>query len=213
MGYRGVVERALSSVRLSFPGREERRRLQALLRRPPEQAARALLGQILVRPTRHGVRALRIVEAEAYLARGDPAAHASRGRTARTEPLWRAPGTVYVYLIYGVHHCLNLAVDRDGVPGCVLIRAAEPLAGQRLPARAARGPGRLCCVLDLDRRDSGSHVLDRRGRLFLRQGPPPRETRVSPRVGIRQAADRLLRFYDADSPAVSSFRRAVARPR
>jgi DNA-3-methyladenine glycosylase len=196
-----------------FPGPEERTRLLAGLAQPPERAARFLLGQVLVHRREDGGRvAARIVETEAYLAEGDPAAHAYRGRTARTEPLWGPPGTLYVYFIYGMHHCLNVSVDREGQAGCVLIRAAEPL-DPRLPAGACRGPGRLCRTLELDTRDSGSFVFDRRARLFLREGRPPARVAVGPRVGIRQAAERPLRFYDADSPAVSPFRGAVTRPR
>jgi DNA-3-methyladenine glycosylase len=81
------------------------------------------------------------VETEAYLGKGDPAAHSFRGRTARTAPIWGPPGTVYVYFIYGMYHCLNVTVDAEGVPGCVLIRAAEPLPGSDLGPLDLRGPG------------------------------------------------------------------------
>ena len=162
-----------------------------------------------MRPSRGGALVARIVETEAYLGEGDPAAHAFRGRTARTEPLWGPPGTVYVYFIYGMHHCLNLAVDRPGVPGCVLVRAAEPLG--RLPADALRGPGRLCRTLRLTTGESGASVFARTSRLWLREGTPPKRVAVSPRVGIRHAAEWPLRFYDAESPAVST--RVKTRPR
>jgi DNA-3-methyladenine glycosylase len=145
----------------------------------------------------------RIVETEAYLGQDDPSAHAFRGRTARTEPLWGRPGTLYVYLVYGMHHCLNLSVDAEGVPGCVLIRAAEPLGDTLLP-RSCRGPGRLCRALALDTRLSGRYLFEEGAVLTLRDGPPPRRIAVSRRVGIRHAAARPLRFYDADSEAVSS---------
>lgn len=158
-----------------------------------------------------GALALRIVETEAYLGSGDPAAHSSHGRTARTEPLWGAPGTVYVYLIYGLHHCLNLAVDRVGRPGCVLLRAAQAMSAGELPVEAGRGPGRLCRTLQLDTRWSGRSVLDPAALLSLREGPAPARIGVSARVGIRHAAERPLRFFDADSPAVSSYRPGRAR--
>ena len=190
--------------RLTGPPRgAERRRLRAGLAQPPERAARFLLGQILVRRGRHPV-ASRIVETEAYLGEGDPAAHSFRGPTPRTRPLWGPPGTVYVYFIYGMHHCLNVAVDREGAPGCVLIRAAEPLGGAR--RRSLSGPGRLCRTLGLDRRDSGTDLFAPGSRLYLREGPPPPRIAVSTRVGIRRATDRPLRFYDADSRAVSVLR-------
>jgi DNA-3-methyladenine glycosylase len=142
------------------------------------------------------------VETEAYLSEGDPAAHSFRGRTPRTAPLWGPPGTLYVYFVYGMHHCLNLAVDQEGVPGSVLIRAAEPVEGG-LDELACRGPGRLCRALGLDKDSSGRHLFEPGAGLTLRDGPAPRSIAVSPRIGIRQAADRLLRFFDADSPAVS----------
>ena len=141
----------------------------------------------------------RIVETEAYLGCGDPAAHAFRGRTPRTEPLWGPPGTTYVYFVYGMHHCLNLSVDRAGTPGCVLIRAAEPLPASGLEAGALRGPGRLCRGLGLDTGHSGLSLFARGSGLWLREGTPPARVEVSPRVGIRRAADLPLRFFDAAS--------------
>ena len=151
---------------------------------------------------------MRIVEVEAYLGAADPAAHVFRGPTPRTAPLFGPPGTLYVYLVYGMHHCLNLAVDGPGVAGCVLVRAAEPLPGSGLLEDACRGPGRLCRALGIDTRLSGRHLFEPSAPLTLREGRPPRRVAVSRRVGIRHAAERRLRFYDPDSPAVSSERRA-----
>jgi len=190
------------------PSPRERARLRALLSRPAAEAARGLIGCVLVRRVRGRTLVARIVEAEAYLGADDPAAHVFRGRTPRTAPLFGPPGTLYVYFVYGMHHCLNLAVDGPGVPGCVLIRAAEPLPQSGLPAGACRGPGRLCRALEMDTRLSGRHLFERSAPLTLRQGRRPRRVAVSRRVGIRRAADRRLRFYDPDSPAVSASRRA-----
>ena len=163
---------------------------------------------MLVRRARGRTISARIVEAEAYLGAADPAAHVFRGRTRRTAPLFGPPGTVYVYLVYGLHHCLNLAVDVPGIPGCVLVRAAEPLLGSGLPKGACRGPGRLCRALGIDTRLSGRHLFERGAPLTLREGRSPRRVAVSRRVGIRHGAERRLRFYDPDSPAVSAERRA-----
>ena len=195
-----------TNTRSTLPSAAERRRLLAGLAQPPTQAARFLLGQVLVR--RRGGRSLavRIVETEAYLASEDPAAHAFRGRTPRTEPLWGPPGTLYVYFIYGMHHCLNVSVDAEGAPGCVLIRAAEPLPGSPLDLDACRGPGRLCRALALDTRFSGRHLFAPGAGLSLREGDPPAAVATSPRVGIRHAAERPLRFFDPESRAVSSAR-------
>jgi DNA-3-methyladenine glycosylase len=157
-----------------------------------------------VRRERGRVLAARIVETEAYLGEQDEAAHVYRGRTPRTEPLFGPPGTLYVYVVYGMHHCLNVAVDRAGVPGCVLIRAAEPLPGSSLAPDACRGPGRLCRSLGIDRRLSGRHLFDDAALLTLREGAPPARIGVSRRVGIRRAVARPLRFFDAASTAVSA---------
>lgn len=182
----------------------ERERLLRGLQSPPARAARFLLGKLLVRRRGRSLQRARIVETEAYLGADDPAAHAFRGRTQRNAPLWGPPGTAYVYFIYGMHHCLNVAVDRAGVPGCVLIRAAELLEDRDVAnVHSCRGPGRLCRTLGIDVRLSGRHLFERGAPLTLREGPRPRRIGVSPRVGIRHAADRPLRFFDADSPAVS----------
>jgi DNA-3-methyladenine glycosylase len=192
---------------LGPPAAAEARRLTRGLSQPPPAAARFLLGQVLVRRVARRAMAVRIVETEAYLGADDPAAHAFRGRTARTEPLWGPPGTIYVYFIYGMHHCLNLSADRAGSPGCVLIRAAEPLPGSGLEPLECRGPGRLCRTLALDTRHSGGSVFAPRSGLWLREGAAPARVGVSPRVGITKAAERELRWFDADSAAVSGRRR------
>lgn len=185
------------------PGRAEERRLRAVLAQPPVAAAQGLLGQILVRRGRRTLR-VRIVETEAYLGTDDPAAHSFRGRTPRTEPLWGPPGTLYVYFVYGMHYCLNVAVDRVDVPGSVLIRAAQPLDDSGLPPLSCRGPGRLCRALGLTTAASGRHLFEPGSPLTLREGPPPRRIETSPRVGLSRAAEWPLRFYDPESPAVSA---------
>ena len=187
----------------------EARRLARGLAGAPAAAARFLLGQVLVRRIGRRRLAARIVETEAYLGETDPAAHAFRGRTARTEPLWGPAGTIYVYFVYGMHHCLNLAVDGPEVAGCVLVRAAEPLPGSGLAPLACRGPGRLCRALSIDTRLSGRYLFERDAPLTLREGRPVERVAVSSRIGIRHAASWPLRFYDAASPAVSASPRAL----
>ena len=198
-------------VATAFPAAAHQKRLLELLAHPPAEAARLLLGTVIVRRVEREVRAVRIVETEAYLGQDDPAAHAFRGRTARTAPLWGRPGTIYVYFIYGMHHCLNFAVEREGSAGCVLIRAAEAVAG--IVPGAATGPGRLCRALDIDTALSGRHLFDPSRALYLREGRAPERIGVTTRVGIRQAADWPLRFFDADSAAVSLHRAPVTYSR
>jgi DNA-3-methyladenine glycosylase len=108
----------------------------AFFNRDPRQVARALLGKLLIRKTRGGILAGRIVETEAYLGKGDEAAHSAAGRTARNSVLFGPPGHAYVYFIYGNHYCLNVSCLPDGVPGGVLFRALEPVAGIKQMAKA-----------------------------------------------------------------------------
>ena len=187
----------------------EQARLRRLLSQRAADAARALVGCVLVRRHRGRSFEARIVEAEAYLGFDDPAAHVFRGRTPRTEPLFGPPGTIYVYFVYGMHHCLNIAVDAPGTPGCVLIRGAEPLAGSGLDLRSLSGPGRLCRTLRIDTRLSGRHLFEPDAPLTLRAGPAPAKIAVTRRIGINVAQARRLRFFDPASPAVSGRVRLV----
>ena len=191
-----------------MPESREQDQLRRLLSRPAADAARALIGCVLVRRHRGRTLEARIVEAEAYLGFDDPAAHVYRGPTPRTQPLFGPPGTIYVYFVYGMHHCLNIAVDGPGTPGCVLIRGAEPLPGSGLGERALSGPGKLCRALGIDTRLSGRHLFEPEAPLTLRAGPPPATVAVTRRIGINVAQARRLRFYDPASPAVSAARRA-----
>ena len=177
--------------------------------RDTEAVARGLLGKILV----HRRAAGRIVETEAYLGMDDLAAHASRGLTERTRAIFGPPGHAYVYLIYGMYECLNLVAEPDGRPGCVLIRALEPLAGietMRQRRRTARriedlasGPGKLTQALDVTRRHYGRDVT--RGSLTVRELElePPFAIAATPRVGIGESAERPLRFIVRGSRFVS----------
>ena len=119
--------------------------------------AHELLGKLLVR--RHAGRPpqlARIVEVEAYLGERDAASHARRGPTPRAAIMFGPPGFLYVYLIYGMHHCMNFVTETDGVAGAVLIRAAAPVAGfdgdaGERRARPLTGPGKLCAALAITR--------------------------------------------------------------
>ncbi len=183
---------------------------QSFFERPTVEVARDLLGKILV----HRKTAGMIVEVEAYLGLEDRAAHASRGLTPRTRVLFGPPGRAYVYFIYGMHECLNLVAEPDGVPGCVLIRALEPLTGlaemrRRRPAARrledlTSGPGKLTAALGITRRLYGA-VLTRPGPFTVRRWrrEPHFEIAVSPRIGIRHATDWPLRFYISGNRFVS----------
>jgi DNA-3-methyladenine glycosylase len=181
--------------------------------------ARALLGKLLVRRGRT-LRAGRIVEVEVYLAEKDPAAHAFRGPTLRNRVLFGPPGHAYVYFIYGNHYCLNVSCLPPGEAGSVLVRALEPVAGLREMARArglrgpssttrelrrlASGPGRLCQALGVTRaRDNGKDFTGSDLEI-ADDGFRPRKIAVTPRIGIRKAARRPLRYLVAGNPFVSA---------
>ncbi len=187
---------------------------------PPERVARSLLGKLLIRrpeapddETTIG----RIVEVEAYLGASDPAAHAFAGKTARNAVLFGPPGHAYVYFIYGMYFCLNVACQPAGKAGCVLIRALQPISGfptmarrRNLPANThprllASGPGRLCQAFAITRAEhNGLDLTQAASVLTLAQdGFSSRRIDATPRIGIRHAAERPLRFTLRGNPFLS----------
>lgn len=162
--------------------------------------ARDLLGKVLV----HGPTAGIIVETEAYLGGDDLASHSAAGITDRTRVIFGPGGHAYVYLSYGMHDCMNIVAETAGTPGCVLIRALEPIKGldtmriRRPKARTDRdlasGPGKLTRALGITREHTGVDVT--RGDLVVlaRNEAPPFEIAVTPRIGITKCAELPLRF-------------------
>lgn len=200
--------------------------------------ARESLGKILVR--RIGDRRLRarIIETEAYIGAHDLACHASKGRTKRTEVMFGPPGYAYVYLVYGMHHMLNLVTGEEGDPQAVLIRAAEPVGGKCLAslpnghgnpgARAAdsepsgslheggrlasanlSGPGRLTRAMEITVGENGADLCS--DEIYLAEGRPPESVVVGPRIGVDYAgewADAPLRFHEEGNTGISSRRKS-----
>ena len=181
---------------------------RAFYARDAETVARELLGKVLVRRVdddawdeERTVRRARITETEAYVGEHDLASHSSKGRTARNEAMFGPPGRAYVYLIYGMHHCLNVVTGKPGDGQAVLLRAAEPLDGWDADLR---GPGRLARAFGLTRLHDKADLV--RGPLRLHDAPPPERIEASPRIGVDYAKDWAqapLRFHDASSPHVS----------
>lgn len=185
--------------------------------RPPDAVARELLGKILVRRYEGKRLAGRIVELEAYIGLGDPAAHAFAGKTPRNAVLFGPPGFAYVYFIYGMHYCLNISCEPEGHAGSLLLRALEPLEGLETmadlrgldadapPRLLASGPGRLCQALGITRTThNGIDVTSRRTGLHVEDdGFRPEKVDAGTRVGIRKAAERPLRFVIAGNRFVS----------
>ncbi len=189
---------------------------------PPEIVAPKLLGKLLARRTEAGWLAGRIVEVEAYLgphitATPDPAAHSFRGVTERNRVMFGPPGHAYVYFIYGMYFCVNVTCEPVGQAGCILIRALEPVLGleemaelrglprESSPAKLTGGPGKLCRAMDITRPEhNGLDLLDAGSRLQLRQdGYEVDRVEITPRIGIRHAADLPLRFSVAGHGCVS----------
>jgi len=151
--------------------------------RPTLRVARALLGKYLVRETSAGSLAGRIVEVEAYMGPEDRASHASRGRTKRTEVMFGPPGLAYVYMIYGMYHCLNVVTERIDYPAAVLIRAVEDEAG------LADGPGRVCRLFEIDRRLNYHDLTSGKALWIEDRGVHVRRNQIGafPRVGVAYA--------------------------
>lgn len=177
----------------------------------PLEVAPRLLGAVLT----HGGVSVRLTEVEAYAGPDDPGSHAFRGRTDRNAVMFGPPGRLYVYFIYGMHHCANLVTGADGDPGAVLLRAGEVVAGhdaarERRPGSTdrdlARGPARLCTALGITLGDNGV-------RPELAPGEPPESISTGPRVGLRLAADRPWRFWVTGDQTVSAYRPAAPRRR
>jgi DNA-3-methyladenine glycosylase len=185
---------------------------RAFYERPTIDVSRGLLGKVLV----HGPTAGMIVETEAYLGGDDLASHSARGITDRTRVIFGPPGHAYVYFIYGMYECLNLVCEPEGVPGCVLIRALEPVAGveqmrarrpaARKPEDVASGPGKLTLAMAITRAQNGADVT--RGALVVREPVELRhvEIAVTPRIGITKCADLPLRFVVRGNRFVSGKR-------
>lgn len=173
--------------------------------RDVHDVARDLLGRNLARKVSGQIRRGRIVEVEVYEGENDLASHARSGEpTERTAPMFAEPGTIYVYTIYGMYHCLNLRAPASGGPGAILIRACEPLVGREemalsrglveeraqyrrgLAKKLMSGPGKLCQALDIRPSLSGRPIG---GELFVEIGEPvwrvdPRQVEATERVGL-----------------------------
>ena len=178
--------------------------------RPAAVLAPALLGSRLVHESADGTVGGRIVEVEAYEGPEDLAAHSARGQTARNAVMFGAPGHLYVYLIYGLHHCLNVVAGPGHKPEAVLIRAlqldegielARSRRGERPPDhRLAAGPGNVGQALGVDRALNGVDLLEGPVRVEPRTAPMP-PTQRGPRIGVDYAGDwagRPLRYWIAD---------------
>jgi len=190
--------------------------------RPAVDVARELIGAVLVDDRQEVPVAARLVEVEAYDGPEDRASHARAGETARTGPMFGPPGRAYVFLVYGLHHCLNVVTGPTGEAGAVLLRAAAPVAGIEVMRerrgrphepdwRLAAGPGRLGAAFAVDRSLNGCELTTGRLRLLPADVLGPRGGEGSivagPRVGVAYAGEPWAslpwRFHLRGDPSVS----------
>jgi DNA-3-methyladenine glycosylase len=173
---------------------------------PTINLAKALLGKILVFGDLRGI----IVETEAYLYRDDPGCHANRGQTSRNSPMFGPAGHAYVYLIYGMYHCLNIVSGKKGEGEAVLIRALEPVQG--IPVMQKRrktkkienlcnGPGKLTQAFGITRKHNNSSLLEGDLRIYNSRSKPVICT--SARIGLSAGKELELRFYIKENRFVS----------
>lgn len=182
------------------------------LERPSTEVAPDLVGCTLLRRLPDGqiIRGV-IVETEAY-GTNDPACHAYRRRTPRNEAMFGPPGLIYVYLIYGIYHCLNIVTDKEGILSSVLIRALQmesvpswiDTGSASKPHRIAAGPGKLCKVLQINR-SLNAQLLQPDRSLWLEHRQPQFQPDLvqTTRIGLSQGTDLLWRWYLRNCPAVS----------
>jgi len=172
--------------------------------RPTLEVARDLLGAPLLRRLSNGeILTGRILEVEAYT-HDDPACHAFRGKTERCKIMFGPAGYVYVYFIYGMYWCLNVVTEQEGVAGAVLIRAVDTPHGN--------GPGKLCRVWDINRQQYGLDLCDSNSEIYIARSEPlpDREVEVSTRIGLKDAQDRVWRFFVKNHGGVSGLKRSSA---
>ena len=187
---------------------------RAFYAQPTLEVARALIGQTLYRQTPDGLTGGIIVETEAYIAAIDPAAHGFSGKTPRNAAMFGPPGHAYIYVSYGMHFCLNVVTEGEGVAAAVLLRALEPTVGLELmrlrrgprisDRDLARGPGRLCAALALTLAENDADLCG--DALWIAETPgfsADAPIVATPRIGISQAADWPWRFLLAGNSWVS----------
>ncbi len=184
---------------------------QDFFNRDTVTVAQELLGHELILNSDNSPQGIKpqrfkIVETEAYT-QNDPACHAYKKTTGRAANLYQAPGLAYVYLIYGMYHCLNVITEPEGTAGAVLFRAIEPLTTNPESSLKTHGPGRLTRALNITKdQHNGINLSQSHSPLFLAYGK--QKLNSSPiiqttRIGISKAKDYPWRFYIKDNPYVS----------
>ena len=195
------------ALQAPIPKDDYQRLRRGFYARSTHEVAKELLGKLLVRQWRGRQLAARICEVESYVGENDRACHAAprkrtafsrgrRGHTPRTEVMYGQAGHAYVYLVYGMHHCLNIVTELTGFPAAVLIRGAvlvryPGLRVQNTETRLLQGPGKLCRALHITRAQNTEDLVTSR-RLFVADDGvqvAPADIMSSPRIGVDYAGD------------------------
>ncbi|OQA20736.1 MAG: 3-methyladenine DNA glycosylase [Actinobacteria bacterium ADurb.Bin346] len=176
--------------------------------RDTAEVAKELLGKFLVKYSNTGkITGGYIIETEAYYGAKDPASHAYRGVTPRCAIMFGKAGISYVYFCYGFHYLLNVVTEKKGTPGAVLIRAVRPVMGidemisrrrTKEMGNLASGPGKLTSAFGIEIKDNGKDLTDPSGDIGIfknKKAAPVKDIRSSVRIGIRNGADKELRFF------------------
>jgi DNA-3-methyladenine glycosylase len=197
-----------------MPSENKLTRLQRdFFERDTKKVAKELLGKYIIRETENGDLITKIIETEAYLGPNDKACHTyNYKKTKRTKTMYKIPGTIYVYLIYGMYHCLNVITEPKGEPCAVLIRELYPIDGIEMMKEnrdvkigkdyknLMDGPGKLCMALEITKETfNGKDACDPKSKLYFTKGNPVNSSDITAhkRIGIDYAEedkDRLLRF-------------------
>lgn len=168
--------------------------------------AQSLIGCKLVRRVGDMEAVAIITETEAYKGAEDPASHAHRGVTPRNKIMFGPPGRLYVYFSYGMHHCMNVVTETDGIPGAVLLRAAQPVSGQDFirsnrpkaaPAQWMNGPGKLAQAMSINLTFNNLDLTDPDQTSFFLEEGSPLPYQATPRIGISKGTELLWRFVAA----------------
>ena len=185
--------------------------------RPTLKVAKDLLGKVLIKQTPNEIIQTKIMDVEAYVGPNDKACHASKGRTTRTEIMFGPAGFTYVYLIYGMYHCLNIVTEREDYPAAILIRGLEILVKENPTASPTRidGPGRVCRFLEVDRTHNGLDAtlgtalwIEDQGLAISRK-----QIQAQPRIGVDYAEEWAKKLWRFCLPAPPSAKRRRTTPK
>jgi DNA-3-methyladenine glycosylase len=176
--------------------------------------AKELIGKILVRIFNESTLTGRIVETEAYLHENDMASHSAPGKTKRNAVMFESGGVIYVYKIYGIHHCINVVTEHHDIGSAVLIRALEPLSGIETMIEnrkietienLCKGPGNVAKAFGFDLNMNGNSLLSENLFICNSENNNDFEIGISKRIGITKSSELPYRFFMKDSIYVSKF--------